>query len=184
MPFPLCADPLELSLQSKAVKFISFWGDPFFSEIWDIGQCQVLYFDHKFNVSAEHIERIVRRAEGANILLRYTPKMKLSIWDEVLDALPQERYARHMEQTCQYLEKFIAGGASEKVRICNTGLIYFSNPSASLPLTQKIFNACTFLKQPECQILWALHSQEHINEIRAIDWFDPAVAEIPWMSPT
>jgi len=26
MPFPLCADPLELSLQSKAVKFISFWG--------------------------------------------------------------------------------------------------------------------------------------------------------------
>ncbi len=184
VPFPLCTDPLELSLQSKAVKFLSFWGDPFFSRIWDIGHCSVLYFDHKFNVSAEHVERIVCRAGDANIMLRGTPRMKMSIWDEVVDALHQERYSRHMEQTCDYLEKVIADGVAEEVRICNTGLMYFGNPGAILDLTRKVFNACILLKQPECQIFWALFSQEYAANIRVIDWLDPAVADIPWREPT
>ncbi len=183
MPLPQETDPLYLSLQSKSVKFLAFLDDPYYRYFTDQINGSLLYFDHKFRVEKRHIPLIVARAGSASVLLRSTPRLKTSVWDEVAASMKQERYARHMPETKLYVETLINNGASAETRICNTGLMYFSDPLAARPLVQSVFSACMLLKQPECQIFWALHAQRYSDMIQVIDWHDPAVADILWQAP-
>jgi hypothetical protein len=183
MPLPAEKDPLALSLQSKAVKFLAFLDDPQYQKIIDEIDNSILYFDHKFRVTEADIARIVARAGDASILVRGTPKLKTSIWDEVEEATGQERFTRLMDETRQYIETALQNGASADVRICNTGLIYYANVKASLNLARSVFSACVMQRQPECQIFWALHAQRFKEDIKVIDWEDPAVADILWKDP-
>jgi FkbM family methyltransferase len=183
MPLPEETDPMATALQSKAVKFLSFLEDPFYAPHgWDVKD-GVVYFDHKFRVTGDHIAKLVSGAGEAAVVLRSTPMLKTSVWTEVEAAEHQERYARHMMQTRQYIDRLLANGHSAETRICNTGLIYYSDPKVALPLAQSVLKSCLLLRQPECQIFWALHAQPYSHTIKVIDWKDPAVADIEWCDP-
>ena len=183
MPYPQSRDPLECALQSKAVKFLNFMDAPYFSDISEKADKGILYFDHKFNVTGEHVNKIVARSQGAAILLRSTPTLKNSVWDEVEAAETQERYARNMPETKLYINRLLKDGFSAETLVCNTGLIYYSDIRVATSLAWSVSNACMLLRQPECQIFWALHAQRYSEDICVIDWEDPATSDIIYKDP-
>jgi hypothetical protein len=182
-PFPEDADPVTTALQSKSVKYLNFLRDPFYEHMAFDATDGVIYFDHKFKVTGAHVERFAGRADDFAVVLRTTPRPKWSIWTEVAEAESQERYARHMKSTKAYIHQLIDNGYSAETRICNTGLIYYSKPASAYPLAQRVLDSCLLLRQPECQIFWALHAQPYSGLVRMIDWTDAAVADIEWRDP-
>lgn len=183
MPLPRSDDILTLSLQSKAIKFLAFLDEPIYSQITKNSDRGILYFDHKFRVESQHVRNIMDCAEDEAIIIRSTPQPKNSIRDEIEAAMGQERYTRHMPETKVYVERMLENGISANNRICNTGLIYYADPRAAMPLAKSVLLSCLLQKQPECQIFWAAHAQRYSNIIKVIAWDDPAVADILWKDP-
>jgi hypothetical protein len=58
------------------------------------------------------------------------------------------------------------------IRISNTGIIFYSNINNSFitSMLHDIYNSCTTLQQPECQIFWALYSQNYLEDIKQIEF--------------
>lgn len=183
LDLPPASDPLVLSLYSKYVKFLAFLSEPRFQWVADRPDKGLLYFDHKFRMRRSDIRRIVARAKGVELLVRSTPKLKTSIWDEIAAAQKQERYARNMPRTRAYVEDMLAKGYSADARICATGLIYMQDPLAAATLFRPIYEACVTLQQPECQIFWALHAQDFADRIRIVEAKDPVVRWIRLKDP-
>ncbi|MCF7702127.1 hypothetical protein [Loktanella sp. M215] len=179
----LTNDYLESSLQSKWVKYLQFLNEsPIIEEFLELPK-SVLYFDHKFNVTSEHVSNILKRSTDASLLIRKTPIAKKSVNVEIDAALPYERYARHMEPTKAFINNRLAQGDKIDVTICNTGLIHYRNLEVSRDLADRVYNTCQSLKQPECQIVWAMHAQAFDDKIDVIDWNDPLVGDIEWQNP-
>lgn len=177
--FPLSQDTMESSLQAKWVKFLQFFkGLPGYDDV-----SSVTYHDHKFKVMAEHLEWIIsERSIDCDLLIRETPREKLSISDEIGDAMGQERYVRHMDQTIEYLEMLeVAGKISRKTRIVNTGFIHYRNLPACRSFADSIYETCSRLSQPECQIIWAAQSQISSIIIQKVQWKS---LEPLWREPT
>mgnify|MGYP000453793638 CR=1 FL=1 len=184
LPWPVLNDSVASALQAKWVKFLCFLDDPDQTEFRDRAVAEgVLYFDHKFSARSKHISQITTRANGADILIRSTPRLKSSVWDEVNAAQNQERYMRNMAQTLSYVDEYLERGISPETRVCNTGLIFYADVEKAVLLTQSVYEACTTIGQPECQIFWALHAQDFEGDICVVDWNDPAVADIAWQNP-
>ena len=176
-PMPLSAEPRIASLQSKYVKFLQFDKEKIG---WNNEQA-ILYFDHKFEVRTEHIENIQRLCTR-DILIRNTPKEKLTIQEEIKAALPQKRYAEVMEQTVAWVNKKIRlEGYSPSNRIMNTGLIFYKNIQAIQALCDEVHDACWLIGQPECQIIWGMLSQKYENKIHRIGW---EMLDIAWKEPS
>jgi len=57
-------------------------------------------------------------------------------------------------------------------RIMNTGLILYADVEKSQKLCDEVYEACWFLGQPECQIIWSLISQPYESLITRINWND------------
>ena len=161
-------DVLLSSLQSKWVKFL---------QVLDVFEDfrayrSITYVDHKFFLKAKHIQWIMRhRDETKHVLIRETPALKETLTSEVEAASGQERYERHMAETLAYLYALKSNGyVSENVRIVNTGLIHYTNPTLARGLTNSVFEACIQLNQPECQILWAALSQIRPARVQKVSW--------------
>lgn len=176
--FTLSPDDLESSIQAKYVKFLQFLDD--FAEFR--GATSITYFDHKFYVQPKHVRWILDNYRaGFDVLVRETPKLKLSIDDEVHAALGQERYARNMDQTVRWFEGLIgAGRIQRRVRIVNTGLIHYANIGAARALTDLVYQKVLMLRQPECQIIWAAAQQLVSTRIQVVPWQD---LEPAWAAP-
>lgn len=176
-------DYLESSLQSKWVKYLQFLNEsPILEESMGVPK-SILYFDHKFHITSEHVANILERTTDASVLIRKTPVAKESISVEIDAAMSFERYARHMEPTKAFVRTHLAQGAKSDVTICNTGLIHYRDLGVSRDLANRVFNTCQSLKQPECQIVWAVHAQAFASKIDVIDWNDPLVGDIEWQDP-
>lgn len=176
-------DYLETSLQSKWIKYLQFLNDGSLFERQLETPSSVIYFDHKFNVTSEHVAQILERDTTASILLRKTPVSKNSVWTEIEVASRYERYARNMEQTKSFVQAHIEQGASADVTICNTGLIHYRNLDVGRDLANRVYNTCQSLKQPECQVVWSMHAQAFSEKIEIIEWNDPLVQDIEWQDP-
>jgi hypothetical protein len=165
---PVSAEPRVASLQSKFIKFLQFNKSLI---NWTPGE-SILYFDHKFAVKSEHIGPIQNFC-SSEILIRNTPKNKLSIQDEINAAMQQKRYAEVMVETVQWL---IAKIKKEKLsvnnRIMSTGLILYADVEKSQKLCDEVYEAYWFLGQPECQIIWSLLSQPYESLITRFSWSD------------
>jgi len=163
---PLSADHRLASLQSKCVKFLQF--DKALIG-WEYGQA-ILYFDHKFEVKIEHVEKI-KELSKREILIRNTPKKKLTIQDEINDAISQKRYAEVMEQTIAWVDsKVRLEGYRYFNRIMNTGLIFYKDVKGVQRLCDDVYQTCWLIGQPECQIVWGVLSQRYEENITRIDW--------------
>jgi hypothetical protein len=166
----MSADERISSQQSKYVKFLQFLRD--FPEFQTVEA--VTYFDHKFFVKEAHVSWILEHiAPDKSVLIRTTPKLKLSIADEVAAAMPQRRYAERMPQTLAWVSALKAErGIAEAVRIVNTGLIHYRNLARIMPLLDDIYGAVWALGQPECQIIWAALAQAYECHIQRVAWED------------
>ena len=166
------------SIQSKYIKFLQFFDE--FPEF--LNYEEYLYFDHKFEVKKEHINFIDSSIQDeTSIFIRNTPRLKLSIEDEIQDAMGQERYVITMPQTIEWINTIVSErNLSKKNRIMNTGLMYYKNLQMIMPLLDEVYETVWRLAQPECQIIWALLSQEYDHLIQRAEWSE---LNPFWMAP-
>lgn len=163
---PLSAEPRIASLQSKYVKFLQFEKEKIG---WKPNQA-ILYFDHKFEIKLKHVKQIENSCQRA-LLIRNTPKEKLSIQDEINAALSQKRYAEVMEQTITWVNNKIENeGYRYLNRIMNTGLIFYKDINMIQNLCDDVYETCWLIGQPECQIIWGMLSQNYEKNITRIHW--------------
>jgi hypothetical protein len=169
----LCNDEIISSLQSKYIKFLIFLEH--FPKLFT-GQ-PILYVDHKVEIAAEHIYLLQDMiTKDKAVLIRNTPRFKSTIFDEVEDAMPFPRYSKSMPQTLEWVEKMKRErGALETVRIMNTGLIYYSNVGLVREVLNEVWQVCNSLNQPECQIIWAVLSQDIDELIQRVEWSDVGI---------
>ncbi len=169
---PLSDDLFESSLQSKYIKFLQFLGD--FREFEQYQR--IIYLDHKERTSPaslQQIHELVVAHPDKAVIVRETPRLKESLREEVEASLGQERYARNMDKTVALIEEMVAAGqASQTVRICNTGLLVFTDPASIRGLTDAVYQQCMQHRQPQCQIYWSLFSQQYEDKILRIGWRD------------
>ncbi|WP_233832757.1 sulfotransferase family protein [Paraburkholderia sp. ZP32-5] len=165
---PMTDDYRFASLQSKYIKYLQFF-DAFPQYA---AEELIIYCDHKFALDKRHVEYIVGNfEEGKAVLIRNTPRVKLSIQDEIDQAMEWERYASTMPQTVAWLEREIAArGLSMSNRIMNTGLIGYRNVASVKPLLDEVYETTWRLAQPECQIIWGFLSQAYERLIQRIEW--------------
>jgi len=166
------------SCQAKYVKFLQCLKD--YSPL--NGFSEILYFDHKFRVTDEHIRWLRgNTAPDAALLLRKTPKHKGSVFDEVKAALRQPRYVETMPQTQNWIhEKVSTPDYSSDVRIMKTGLLYYKDQKSVRGLLDDVFHTTWKLEQPECQILFAILFQRYKEVIQVVEWSD---LEPDWETP-
>lgn len=163
---PLSDDVLISSLQSKYVKFLRFLDD--FAQLRSSEG--VLYFDHKFQVSSDHLAAMLA-GSSREIVIRNTPRLKPTIEHEVEPAMRQARYRHAMPATLEWVDRHVATGEyTREVRIVNTGLILYRNPDHAREFTDQVHDTCWRLAQPECQIIWAVLSQKYTGMIGRLDW--------------
>jgi len=171
--FELTDDYIISSLQSKYIKFLIFLRDyPEFNKFLNI-----IYTDHKFKLEDTHINQFLsihKKEPTKSIIIRKTPMLKTSIYEEIACAKRQERYLKNMNTTIDYIKDKIEHYQlnMNNIRISNTGIIFYSNINNSFitSMLHDIYNSCTTLQQPECQIFWALYSQNYLEDIKQIEF--------------
>ncbi|WP_077338947.1 hypothetical protein [Pseudocolwellia agarivorans] len=159
-------ESIASSLLAKKVKFLQIYNTSF------------SHFEHIIYMDSRRITddifNIIQRNEKG-ILIRYEAKLKPSIWHEVDEAKGQERYAKHMDKTIDFINAKLTQGYFANNRVMNTGIIAYAMNTKNTrirSLCNEVYNACVTLQQPECQILWCLLSQPYMNIINAEETFE------------
>ena len=156
-------ESIASSLLAKKVKFLQV-DDANFSHFEHL-----IYMDSR-RVTDEISHIIEMNQKG--VLLRYEAKLKPSIWHEVEEAKGQERYAKHMDKTIDFIHTKLQKGYRANNRVMNTGILAYTMNAQGWEiraLCNEVYNACIELKQPECQILWCLLSQPYSDIIQAVE---------------
>lgn len=179
---PALPNPIDLSLtndvvqssnQSKYVKFLQIMRDNPNMNLWKYSQ--ILYVDHKIKLQNHHFNRIRKlREPSKGIIIRKTPRLKMSVWDEFRDAHGQQRYRRFEFATRVFINDKLAQGYQSQVRICQTGFILYDMSSKPLrdqimSLTSEVYSNLRQVGTPECQIIWALVAQKYVSLIQTIE---------------
>ena len=175
---PLSDNSTVSSVQSKYIKFLQFLNNNRFKQLKEKYK-QILYFDHKFQVFPQHINKLIELCKDTlntntddnsnHVIIRETPTLKTSIWDEVNASKGQDRYKLGMNDTIALINNKIKNKEIQSnIRICNTGLIFYNNYTQVIPMLNQIYSSCTKLMQPECQIFWAIYSQQYTDLIKTI----------------
>ncbi len=175
---PLSKDFAVSSFQAKYVKYLQMRkaSEHRYLDQYD----EVLYVDHKGMIEDQHVRMFLNLKEQP-ILIRKTPRLKTTVWDEVKQAELEERYSRYMKKTMEYIHARLANGCSEQIRVCNTGLICYSmRNSAVLELADEVYSDLCKVGTPECQIIWCMASQRYSYLIQQIE-FDRI--PLPWREP-
>ena len=159
-------ESISSSLLAKKVKFLQI-DDNYYNNIQHI-----IYMDSR-RISDDIANIIQMNVKG--ILIRYESKLKPSIWHEVEEAKDQERYAKHMNQTIDFIHTKLEKNYCANNRVMNTGVIAYSmcsKGSKIKSLCDEVYSACIQFEQPECQIFWCLLSQPYIDIIQAVEPFE------------
>ena len=177
---PLSNNSIVSSIQSKYIKFLQFLNNDRFKQLKE-QYTKIMYFDHKFYVQPHHINKLMKLVNNEAIIIRETPTLKTSIWSEVNAAKSQDRYKLGMSKTIDLINnKIKKKEIQSNVRICNTGFIFYNNYTPVIPMLNNIYLSCTALMQPECQIFWAIYSQQYTDLIKTIPF---SVINPLWKSP-
>ena len=162
-------ESIASSLQAKVVKFLQL-PDDVMKRLFEYEY--VLYMDSR-RVTDE-VETLITHCSNG-IVIRKTPKVKY-LWDEVNEAKGQERYMAGMPATIEFIqEKLASAKFTANNSVVNTGLILYKVNEIELrkkilALCDDVFSTCNSLKQPECQIIWCLLSQQYNNLINKVDF--------------
>ncbi|GMO24152.1 MAG: hypothetical protein Pg6A_11240 [Termitinemataceae bacterium] len=176
---PLSDDPAVSSFQSKYVKFLQFLKHNEFAFFGNYDR--IIYTDHKLRLEDQHIKYMLEKLGGYEILIREHPRNRQNIWEEVGDAMFQERYLRFMPQTIDYLRQKIQEGYSEKPTVVATGLILYKHlEQKTIDFTGAVYNDLAKIGTSECQIIWSMLGQKYTDVIKIIKWNE---VDIRWEAP-
>jgi hypothetical protein len=170
----LSTDQITGSLQSKYIKFLQFLKD--FDKYKKFRH--ILYFDHKFQVYDEHIDKIINilyeNNNNPKIIIREHENIsRKTIWDEVNESSFQDRYKKNMDKTIDLINNQIKNNLLvENIKLCNTGLIFYNNYDEIIPMLNDIYDTGIKQQQPQCQILWAIHSYKYLHLIKTVKFID------------
>ena len=119
-----------------------------------------------------------RISKDKSILITNTPRIKSKISDEIEEAMHQNRYRLAMPQTLEWIDLMkTERGISESVRIMRTGLIYYAELTQVQEVLNEVYNVIDTLKQPECQIVWAVLSQPIERFIQRFEWSELGIED-------
>jgi hypothetical protein len=166
-------DLLENSVNSKRIKFLEFLKEEKYKSIFEKFD-HILYSDHKFQITEEIVSKMVDKTPDGKLLIRLTPSKKNNIFEEIYDACKQDKYLQGIVETSKYINEMLDKNKSDiKVDICNTGVIFYKNYKNNeyMKLLETVYDCCVSMRQPECQIFWALHYPKYAEVIK-IDNFD------------
>jgi hypothetical protein len=164
-------------LQSKYVKFLEVIKD--FPDLFEHKK-HALYFDHKFEVKQDHVEKFLN-IQNEGLVIRKTPRFKNSAYEEIQDAMGQQRYRARIKELNNWVKIKLLEGYSPNVRICNTGLMLYNLKNKKvLDLCSKIYSEINQVLNPECQVIWSVISQKYKDIIKAIPFED---IKIKWQEP-
>jgi hypothetical protein len=171
----LSDDEATSSIQSKWIKFINFREE--FPEYF-LGQ-PILWVDHKIPLTNAHVSYLQENiAKNKSILVTNTPRIKNKLSDEIEEAMHQNRYRFAMPQTLEWIDSMKrARGISEHVRIMRTGLIYYADLMPVKEVLDEVYEVIDKLKQPECQIIWAVLSQSIERLIQRVEWSELGIED-------
>jgi hypothetical protein len=162
-------ESIDSSLHAKVVKFLQL--DPtILLELFK--HDYIVYMDSR-RIS-DNIEELTSLCDKG-ILIRKTPRLKDSVWDEVNEAKSQERYARSMDATIEFINKRLADGYKHDNIVTNTGVIVYKTADITtrnsiMSLCTEVYEACIKYDQPECQIFWCILSQKYDDIITKIEF--------------
>lgn len=181
IPFELSDDNISSSLQSKYIKFLQFLNDyPDFKKYK-----KILYFDHKVYLKKEHLSKLNNLVNDIDkkycIIIRNHEEENRTLLQEIDAANNQERYKKNMDKIINLINNKISKKEIEEIKICNTGLIYYINYEKIMPMLNDIYNMCIEYKQPECQIIWGICSQNYLDNIYNIHFHN--FVKPLWKSP-
>lgn len=163
-------ESIDSSLHAKVVKFLQL--EP--SMLTQLFNYQYIVYMDSRRIS-DNIKQYTD-ACTKGILIRNTPRLKASVWDEVEEAKSQERYARSMEATIAFIDRSIAQGYRHDNRVMNTGVIVYKVDDLNirksiLTLCTDVYNCCIEYDQPECQIFWCILSQKYEEIMNKVDFY-------------
>lgn len=177
--FPLSDDEAISSFQSKYIKFLQFLKDEIFKFFWNYGK--ILYVDHKRELKDDHVEELLSKMDNKFILVRENMGKSTNIWEEVVEAMLQEKYLRFMPQTIAYIKEKLAEGYSEHTIVVLTGIIVYSHlEDVTMEFVDKVYNDLKMIGTSECQIVWSLLGQKYTDIIKIIEW---NALKIKWKEP-
>jgi hypothetical protein len=161
---------LTSSVQSKYIKFLGFLEDYPQFQLFD----SFIYVDHKILLTSKTIRTLEKiKDRDKSILIRNGKTLRNSLTDEINVANQYPRYSLNMPATISWIDTVLASQKLQaKVRIMNTGLIYYSNIEAIKPLLDEVLDVINKLQQPECQLIFALLSQKYENLIQRVEFSD------------
>lgn len=161
VPKECSEDELKCSLQSKYIKFLIFLDD--FERYRDFSV--IIYMDHSLEVLETHILQLLDRDIKPSIIIREHENLsRNSVYEEVWEASAQERYALNMDKTVDFIRNL----EGEFGKVCNTGLMLYSNDERIYPFLYDIYDTCIQLEQPCCQIFWSVFSPKYSDLIQMI----------------
>ena len=165
--FPLSSDSCVSSLQAKYVKFLGF-----VSRFPELARYEGFYYlDHKLPVTESTVKRTLKfMKSGKSVVIRKHPEFRDHVFQEVREALGQERYRRNMSPTLDWVEEQRAAGRRLRVRIPITAIILWRNDPVALEIASEIYKTVLQLEQPECQIIWPIVAQKWRRNIRMIPY--------------
>jgi hypothetical protein len=165
------------SVQSKWVKFLSVVDE--YPEIF-ADKRFLVYVDHKLKLQKKHVVKLYSMS-NPGVIIRTTPIVKTSVYDEFYMSLTQERYREFKDVTEEWICEKLQNGFREEQRVCNTGLIAYDlkNESARA-LASEVYQAVVDTGNPCCQIIWTVLSQRYAQHIKTIDLLD---LDIIWHDP-
>jgi hypothetical protein len=165
------------SVQSKWVKFLSVMEE--YPEIFS-GKRFIVYVDHKLKLKKKHVDKL-RRMPNPGIIIRTTPIVKNSVYDEFNMSLAQKRYREFKEVTERWISEKLRDGYREQQRVCATGLIAYDLENHNVrKLASEAYQAVLETGNPCCQIFWTVLSQRYEQHIKTIGFFD---LDIIWHDP-
>jgi len=177
--FPLSNDIAVSSLQSKYIKFLQFLKQEDFSFFKKYDK--IIYIDHKLELKDKHIKHLLEKSDDCDILIRTNYVDRKNIWEEVRDAMHQERYLKFMFQTADWIVEKIKEGYSEKPIVVWTSLMLYKHLNErTINFTDMVYNDLIKIGTPECQIVWSMLGQKNMDIIKIIKWND---LDIKWLNP-
>jgi hypothetical protein len=168
LDLPLSADAAVSSLQAKYVKFLQFLRRVDCPP--PLKTCaKIIYFDHKVELKPRHIAALLAVGQKP-IVVRKHPHGRSNIWGEVSASLSQERYARFIDKTLEYVLAKIKQGYKTTTVVPWTSLVLYRPQDPQIQkFTDEIYRDLLEIGTSECQIVWAMVAQKYPELIQYLD---------------
>jgi hypothetical protein len=154
------------SLQAKWIKYLQF----------SRNDDEYLYCDHNIPLTSMVIEQI-RGLAVKNILViqHRTPNRTLA--KEFVRGCRQPRYRKARMQ--EYLKLRRKQGFDFHSPVVMTGLIHYKISPEVVKFARSVLVDCLRMRNPHCQVFWALHAQRHPHLIETIE--HGTLGRISWL---